>query len=309
MQVRGVAEDLQLAAHARVRGVGEVEREERIGLPEGDHVAAVLDEAHGVDALAAAEAADLPDLLEPARAGREHRDVALAVAAERRRGGRPQHAGVLGQRELVEQLAGHLAAGAVVRALRPGDVEAVDRRVVAIPPAGGRHVDAPRRGVDGARVRHHGVGIHGGQALIEVDGEHREHPRAGEPRRPAHVVARDERPLALAAGAAVAQHGRRDPARAARAQWAAPRRVGDDRRARDRDGPGTGPRTARGTEETTIRAVAPCRRELTWSPSTLSVFSTRIAAGLPTSTSVSRVPAPPEEITSARRPCSSSSPP
>ena len=74
-------------------------------------------------------------------------------------------------------------------------------------------------------------------------------------------------------------------------------------------GPGTGTETARGTEATTIRAVLPCSRELTCAPSTLRVRSTRIAAGLATSTSVSSVPAPSAEITSTRRPCRSSSPP
>ena len=68
VQVGGVAEDLQLADHARARRVGEVERVERVGLAERDDEAAVADEAHGVDALAAAEPADLPDLHEPARA-------------------------------------------------------------------------------------------------------------------------------------------------------------------------------------------------------------------------------------------------
>ena len=84
VQVGRVAEDLQLAAHARARRVGEVERVERIGLAERHDVAAVVDEAHRVDALAAAEAADLADLLEPARARREHGDVALALAARSR---------------------------------------------------------------------------------------------------------------------------------------------------------------------------------------------------------------------------------
>ena len=60
MQVRGVARDLELAEHPRLRRVGEVDGVQRVDLPEGDDVARVADEAHRVDALALAEPADAP---------------------------------------------------------------------------------------------------------------------------------------------------------------------------------------------------------------------------------------------------------
>jgi hypothetical protein len=47
VQVGGVAGDLQLADHARVGRVGEVERVKRVGLAERDDVAGGADEAHG----------------------------------------------------------------------------------------------------------------------------------------------------------------------------------------------------------------------------------------------------------------------
>ena len=58
-------------------GVGEIEREERIGLPEGHHVAPVPEEAHGVDAFALSEPPDPTGLGEHARPSREHGDLAL----------------------------------------------------------------------------------------------------------------------------------------------------------------------------------------------------------------------------------------
>ena len=62
VQVGRVAGDLQLAEHARLRRVGEVDRVERVDLAERDDVAGVADEAHRVDALALAEPADAADL-------------------------------------------------------------------------------------------------------------------------------------------------------------------------------------------------------------------------------------------------------
>ena len=89
MQVGRVAGDLELAEHARLRRVGEVERVERVDLPEGDDVARVADEAHRVDALALAEPADAADL--------DERAVALRAASSgttRESPPSPHHAGV-----------------------------------------------------------------------------------------------------------------------------------------------------------------------------------------------------------------------
>ena len=84
VQVRGVAGDLQLAEHARVRRVGEVERVERIDLAERDDVAGVADEAHRVDALALAEPADAADLRRARRrACAQRRQERLGLAALR----------------------------------------------------------------------------------------------------------------------------------------------------------------------------------------------------------------------------------
>ena len=66
---------------------------------------------------------------------------------------------------------------------------------------------------------------------------------------------------------------------------------------------------ARGTEAMTTRTVRLVRRELMCWPSTLRVRITRIAPGLATSTSVSTVSPPSEEIVRMRRPCSRISPP
>ena len=67
MQVGGVALDLSSPARAARPG-REIDRVQRVDLPEGHHVAACVDEAHGVDALALAEAADAAELLERAAA-------------------------------------------------------------------------------------------------------------------------------------------------------------------------------------------------------------------------------------------------
>jgi hypothetical protein len=98
-------------------------------LPERHHVGGVGDEADGVDALARSEAADLTDLGEPAVALVQDGHEALAlVPADVGVGARgAQHTVVLGQGELVEQRAAHLAAGSIRGGVRVGGVEAVDR--------------------------------------------------------------------------------------------------------------------------------------------------------------------------------------
>jgi len=59
VQVGGVAEQLELAGHPRPLRPGQVERVERVGLPEGHHVADRPDEADGVDPLGAPEPGDV----------------------------------------------------------------------------------------------------------------------------------------------------------------------------------------------------------------------------------------------------------
>ena len=54
VQVGRVPGQVERAGDLRARGIGQVERVERVDLPEGDEVALVADEAHRVDALAAA---------------------------------------------------------------------------------------------------------------------------------------------------------------------------------------------------------------------------------------------------------------
>jgi hypothetical protein len=56
VQVGGVAEDLQLADDAGLGLLGQVQRVERVDLAERHDVALVAREAHGVDALALAQA-------------------------------------------------------------------------------------------------------------------------------------------------------------------------------------------------------------------------------------------------------------
>ena len=123
VQVGGVARDLELADHARLRRVGEVERVERVDLAEGHDEARVAHVAHGVDPLALAEPADLADLHEPpvALLQRAHGAAAARGAVPRRHRGRrdAQRALVLGQRPLVEQVAGHLAASRRSSSPRP----------------------------------------------------------------------------------------------------------------------------------------------------------------------------------------------
>ena len=218
VQVGRVAGDLQLAEHARPVGVGEVERVERVDLAERDDVAHVAEEADGVDALAAAEAADVAALDEPAVAALERRHAALGVGAEADRGRGAQDPVVLGQRELVQEAAGHRAARPVARAVRVRRVEAVDRRQAAAVPALGRDVQARLRRVDGVAAREDRVGVDRRQALGEVDRVDGQHAGAGEhPRAPDRAAADRARRAALAAADAP-QRRLRQPAGGARAQ-------------------------------------------------------------------------------------------
>ena len=122
VQVRGVAGDLELARHPRRLRVGEVERVQRVDLAERHHEARVADVADRVDPLAAPEPADAADLHEPpvALLQRAHRALGRGAAVPRRHRGRrrAQRPLVLGQRPLVEQVAGHLAAADVGRLAR-----------------------------------------------------------------------------------------------------------------------------------------------------------------------------------------------
>src|SRR5207253_10830766 len=68
MQVGRVAGDRQRPEHLRVRGIGDVDRVQRVDLLERDYVAVVADEAHRVDTLALPEPAELADLVELAAA-------------------------------------------------------------------------------------------------------------------------------------------------------------------------------------------------------------------------------------------------
>src|SRR6266550_6620132 len=80
MQVGGVAGDRQRPEHLRVRGIGDVDRVQRVDLLERDDVAVAADEAYSVDALALSEPAELADLVELAAARAERRQERLAVA-------------------------------------------------------------------------------------------------------------------------------------------------------------------------------------------------------------------------------------
>ena len=243
MQIGRVAQQLERAPDARACGVGQVERVQRVDLTEGDDVAHVVDEANGVDALALAEPADPAHLVEPVAVLVEDGDEALAVLRARAarphrllRRGDAQHAAELRQRELVEQVAGGLAAGAVVGALGVARVEAVDRRAHALGNAIGRRpgvdpalrgdVEALRRAVHRLGVGHERVGVDGGQSAVEVDRQHGEHSQAGEGHRAAHGAAghgaadraaaagRDDRPREPAGDRARRRRAR--PARAAK---------------------------------------------------------------------------------------------
>ena len=130
VHVRREAGDLQLAEDRRLRGLVEVEDEERVGLLERDDVAAVVVEAHRADVLAGGDVLDRADAHEVAvRALGEDRDRALDLrvghAPARRRDA--QVAVPLVHRELVEHVPGDDAAADVTRVARArADLELVD---------------------------------------------------------------------------------------------------------------------------------------------------------------------------------------
>ncbi len=79
MQIRRISENLQLADDSRFGRVGEVDRVQRVGLTERDHVSHVAHEPDGVDPLALAESVDLSDLDEFVFLAFEHRHHALGL--------------------------------------------------------------------------------------------------------------------------------------------------------------------------------------------------------------------------------------
>ena len=176
-----------------------------------------------------------PDLDEIAarRAKRGQERLGLAARAPPRRAlgaDDAEHAAVLGERPLAEQVAGDPAAAAVVRLHRARDVELVDLglrarlllgRLVRIRPVGpalGRDVEALRRRVDDPAVRHHRGRVDRLQALRQVDGEDGEHAEAGERRRAADVAALDERARLAGLRACALDPVGREPARDLRAR-------------------------------------------------------------------------------------------
>src|SRR5215212_5776918 len=72
VQVGRVSLEVELPVHARSGGVAQVDDEERVDLPEGHDVRGAADEAHGVDALSAAQAPHAADLDQPPRLLGEH---------------------------------------------------------------------------------------------------------------------------------------------------------------------------------------------------------------------------------------------
>ena len=92
VQVGGEARDLQLAQSPRAGGVGEVDRVERVGLPERHHDGQVVEPAHRLDLLVDAETAQLADGLQPAVPLVEYDDPVLAgrSASTRPRDGHAQ---------------------------------------------------------------------------------------------------------------------------------------------------------------------------------------------------------------------------
>ena len=262
VEVGRVAADLQLSAHPRVARVGEVHGVEGIDLAEGHDVADVVDEAHGIDALALAEPAHLAEPGEAVLPAGQRGHEALALGLAAAEPGRslaardPQHPAALGHRPLVEQEAGHRAAGAVGRLSGVRGVELVDRRapVDVLLRRGLRdealrgHVQTARRCVHELRARHHGVGVHLRQPPVHVDREDREHVEPGVDLRPPHGPAAGGGPGAPVAGQPVGDGGVREPALQARAQlrarppraacWSPPRVRSPRSGARSRTRPG-----------------------------------------------------------------------
>ena len=83
VQVGGEARDLQLAQPPGVRGVGEVDRVERVDLPEGHHHGQVVEPAHRLDLLVDAEPAQLADRLQPVTPLVQYDDPVLACCPSR----------------------------------------------------------------------------------------------------------------------------------------------------------------------------------------------------------------------------------
>ena len=186
-------EQLQLTSDRGLFRIRQVERVERVDLPERDHVALLAEEAHGEDPLAASEPAHPADFIQLLAEDR-HEALALAllrVRAPRRLVGRrnPQHAVVLGEGELVQHEAAHLARRAVLGRLRI-ERELVDRRVAPgvhlllrvahrrVEPLLGRDEQAALRRIDRLRVGHQRVGVERLQPLVEADRQHAQHSRA-----------------------------------------------------------------------------------------------------------------------------------
>ena len=134
VQVGRVAGHLQLTRHDGVGRIGEVDHVQRVDLSERDHVPLIAEEADAVDALVDAQAREEADLGELAAGEAQRRDPALPgwrgrVPPQRVGGaGDAQHALVLRERELAEQVADHLARAEEPGARRVGDVEGVQIR-------------------------------------------------------------------------------------------------------------------------------------------------------------------------------------
>ena len=189
VQVAAEPSDLQLAPHGGRRGVREVHGVERIGLAKGHHVGHVAHVAHGEDPLAPAHVTHLAHYLQGRVVAGQHGHHRLGVLVEPPRaaggGGHPQVTVVLGQRELVQEVARDLTRGCVGGGRRVGDVKLVDGGVpvvvppphpglvfhlLGIDPGVSRHVQVLVPGVDGGSLSQHGGGRRSGQRLVEGHG-------------------------------------------------------------------------------------------------------------------------------------------
>ncbi len=199
VEVCRVPGDLQLADHARVGRIGQIEGVERVGLLEGDHVADVTEEPDGVDLLAFAHPSHLAELGEPVAVARERRDVALRLGCAARPrltlGGRdPEHALVLAEGELVQERAVDGAGRQVGRRAVTRDRELVEvgddlaaaghgpfpllGHRVHLGPAGGGHGEDVLRGVHLGRVTDDGDGREVVERPADLGGEDRHRPEA-----------------------------------------------------------------------------------------------------------------------------------
>ena len=211
VEVAAVAGDLEFAAHDRVRRVGEVDRVEGVGLAEGHDVADVADEAHCVDAFTLPHLAHLADLDEVfAGVSRQDGHDGLTLVPEppwtTQGGGDPQVPGVLGHRELVQDVSRHGPRTHVHRGSRVTHPELVDRGGVVpvhllpgglvvhrVDVTGGGHVEVPAARVDGLAVGQHRGRVGGNHGGGQVDGDHRQRREAGELGGVRHPVAVDEK--------------------------------------------------------------------------------------------------------------------